>query len=60
MDKFIGAILMIMVIAVCYYVIANLDKLNDITIPVSEKIVEYFKVQPFNPSSDIATTTPQL
>ena len=60
MDKFIGTILMIAVIVICFYIFMNLDKLNNITVPVPEKVVEYFKVQPFNPSSGVSTTTPEL
>lgn len=62
MDKFIGAILMGLVIVICFYMVMNLDKLNDLTIPVSDKFIEYFKVKPFNSDSNfnISTTTPEL
>jgi len=57
MDKFIGTVLMVGVIVVIFYIFMNLNKLNDITVPVSEKVVEYFKVPAFNPSANEATTT---
>ena len=48
---------MVGVIVVIFYIFMNLNKLNDITVPVSEKVVEYFKVPAFNPSANEATTT---
>jgi len=60
MDKFIGTILMLAVIVICFYIFMNLDKLNNIAIPIPDKAIQYFKVQPFNPSSGISTTTPEL
>jgi len=55
MDKFIGTILMMGVIVICFYIVMNLDKLNNLVFPVSEKVVDYFKVEPFSPS---ASTSP--
>ena len=57
MDKFIGTILMIAVLVICFYLFMNLDKLNNVAVPVPDKVIEYFKQQPFSPSSDISTTT---
>ena len=60
MDKFIGMILMGVVIAIGFYIFMNLDKLNNIVIPVPEKVVDYFKQKPFDTSSNFnnSTTTP--
>ncbi|MEK7463205.1 MAG: hypothetical protein AAB621_02485 [Patescibacteria group bacterium] len=59
MDKFIGAILMGIVIAIGFYIFMNLDKLNNIVIPVPEKVIEYFKQKPFDSGFTNPTTTPQ-
>lgn len=58
MDKFIGTILMMGVIIICFYVVLNLDKINDLVFPVPEKVVDYFKVQPFNPSASTSPVNP--
>jgi len=60
MDKLIGTILMGLVIVICFYIVMNLDKLNNIAVPVPDKVIEYFKVQPFQPNYNISTTTPEL
>ena len=59
MDKFIGTILMIAVLVICFYLFINLDKLNNIVIPVPDKVVDYFKVEPFDSGFTNPTTTPQ-
>jgi len=59
MDKLIGTILMGLVIAICFYMVMNLDKLNDLAIPVPEKVIEYFRVKPFDSGFTNPTTTPQ-
>lgn len=59
MDKFIGAILMVMVAAICFYMIMNLDKFNGFAIPVPDKVVDIFKVKPFNSDFSSPTTSQQ-
>jgi len=48
-----------LVIAICFYMVMNLDKLNDLAIPVPEKVIEYFRVKPFDSGFTNPTTTPQ-
>ncbi|MHB9019891.1 MAG: hypothetical protein ACYC3G_03430 [Minisyncoccota bacterium] len=57
MDKFIGTILMVAVIVICFYIFMNMEKLNSVTVPIPEKVVEYFKVEPFNPSANYNSST---
>ncbi|GEM_PF-2535474 len=59
MDKFIGIILMGGVIAIIFYIFMNMDKVGSITIPVPEKVIEYFKVKPFDSNYNNSTTTTQ-
>ncbi len=47
MEKVIGVILLAMAVLVAFYIITHLDKLNNINLPIPEKIVKYFKIQPF-------------
>lgn len=49
---------MIAVLAICFYLFMNLDKLNNIVIPVPEKVVDYFKQKPFETNFNNSTTTP--
>ena len=48
---------MVGVIVICFYIFMNLDKLNNVSIPVSDKVIEYFKQEPFNTNLDNSTTT---
>ncbi|MDO8489002.1 MAG: hypothetical protein Q7S42_02690 [Candidatus Omnitrophota bacterium] len=57
MDKFIGTILMAIVVIICFYIFMNLDKISSFTIPVPEKVVDYFKVDSFNSNFNNSTTT---
>lgn len=47
MEKLMGFILLVAAIAVSVYIVLHLDKLNNITIPVPDSIVKYFKVDLF-------------
>lgn len=47
MEKLIGFVLLVAALAVSFYIATHLDKLNNITIPVPDSIVKYFKIQPF-------------
>lgn len=47
MEKLIGVILLGLAIAASFYIVTNLDKLTSNTIPVPDKIIDYFKVNPF-------------
>lgn len=57
MDKLIGIILMGGAIAIIFYAFMNRDKVGNIAIPVPEKVVEYFKVKPFDSGYNNSTTT---
>lgn len=47
------------VIAIVFYIFMNMDKVGNITIPVPEKVIEYFKLKPFDSGYNNSTTTTQ-
>lgn len=48
MEKAIGVILLGVAAAVSFYIIMHLDQLSKITLPIPEKVIKHFKIEPFN------------
>lgn len=44
MEKLMGFVLLILAVSVSFYIATHLSKLNNITIPVPDSVVKYFKV----------------
>lgn len=47
MEKLMGFVLLVLAVSISFYIVTHLSKLNNITIPVPDSIVKYFKVDLF-------------
>jgi hypothetical protein len=47
MEKIMGFVLLVLALGVSFYIATHLSKMNNITVPIPDSVVKYFKIQPF-------------
>ena len=47
MEKAFGLVLLVAAILVSYFIITHINSLDTVTLPVSQKVIDYIKVESF-------------